>query len=154
TLQDRAMLAISASFFLDTSSNPALGTLAINGDASSPSNIAITRQSGTNQVQVTANGNPITIGGGANPSASGVNVISVNGGIGDDRIDLSGVDSTFTGLSAAGGRVGVSTGSGDDTIYGPNDLIPWNWLSAGPGANTIIGGSENCFYIFNPGEVA
>ena len=72
---------------------------------------------------------------------SGVHKIVVDGGAGDDVIDLSGIDSSITiDMHGGAGNDTLSGGAGDDTISGDagNDII-----SGGGGADTISGGDGN-----------
>lgn len=66
----------------------------------------------------------------------------VTGSDGNNTLDLSGVDSTFSNLTS----IEVSGGDGNDTILGSGTLA--STLNGGNGADTITGGAGGRFAVW------
>lgn len=126
-LEDRSLLTVQAAVVgteLFISSNGA-DNIAVQSTSTIPA-----------LVQVLQNGTPLqTLG--SIPAAS-LTRIEIDGGDGDNTIDLRGITSSVFNPAIV---LIVDGGNGNDTIFGSNNIA--SSLSGGDGADTITGGSLN-----------
>jgi Ca2+-binding RTX toxin-like protein len=140
------------------------GNDSING-GSGNSSLTITAVPGNVQVVYAVNNGALTIAtNGSAQAATMTNIdrLTLNGGSGNDLIDLSGLSANPMG-GAANLEVRLVSGSGDDTLMAGagnetliggagNDVLdagPGNdWLQSGVGNNTLNGGAGNDILVF------